>query len=127
MTSVALLPSWHPKMPDGSPAKPSTWMAVRSSEIGIGSAGNKAMISDPLLSPAACGPHPPACCTQRNSAPYELGQRTSFWVAAGGVAPTLLTSAAPALTSSLFAEEWNLTPPVTTPGFATFLIAVPTI
>jgi uncharacterized protein YdaU (DUF1376 family) len=24
------LPSWHPKMPDGSPAKPSTWMAVRS-------------------------------------------------------------------------------------------------
>jgi hypothetical protein len=29
------------------------------------------MIKGPLLSPAACGPHRPGCCTQRNSAPYE--------------------------------------------------------
>src|SRR6476620_11388568 len=76
------------------------------------------MINGPTLSPAACGPHQPGCCTQRNSAPYELGQRTSFWVAAGVVAHTLWTRAAPAMTYPLFAEEWNLTHTVTTGVFA---------
>jgi len=56
------------------------------------------MIKGPLLSPAACEPHRPGCCTRRNFAPYELGRRTSFWVAAGVVAHTLWTSAAPAMT-----------------------------
>jgi pimeloyl-ACP methyl ester carboxylesterase len=32
-TSVALSPFWHRTMPGGSPAIPSTWMAVRSSEF----------------------------------------------------------------------------------------------
>src|SRR6202048_4955484 len=82
------------------------------------------MIKSPLLSPAACGPHQPGCCTQRNSAPYELGQRTSFWVAAGVVAHTLWTSAAPAMTYPLFAEEWHLTHTVTTGVFAIYPIVV---
>src|SRR6266850_2163560 len=82
------------------------------------------MSKGPLLSPAACGPHRPGCCTRRNSAPYELGQRTSFWVAAGVVAHTLRTSAAPAMTYPLFAEEWHLTHTVTTGVFATYPIVV---
>src|SRR5258705_6977595 len=82
------------------------------------------MIKGPLLSPAACGPHRPGCCTQRNSAPYELGQRTSFGVAAGVVAHTLWTSAAPAMTYPLFAEEWHLTHTVTTGVFAIYPIVV---
>src|SRR5882724_2383482 len=82
------------------------------------------MIKGPLLSPAACGPHQPGCCTQRNSAPYELGQRTSFWVAGGVVAHTLWTSAAPAMTYPLFAEEWHLTHTVTTGVFAIYPIVV---
>src|SRR5712692_6532017 len=82
------------------------------------------MIKGPPLSPAACGPHQPGCCTQRNSAPYELGQRTSFWIAAGVVAHTLWTSAAPAMTYPLFAEEWHLTHTVTTGVFAIYPIVV---
>src|SRR5260370_6047087 len=82
------------------------------------------MIKGHVLSPAACGPHRPGCCTQRNSAPYELGQRASFWVAAGVVAHTLWTSAAPAMTYPLFAEEWHLTHTVTTGVFAIYPIVV---
>src|SRR6266850_1909051 len=82
------------------------------------------MIKGPLLSPAACGPHQPGCCTRRNSAPYELGQRTSFWVAAGVVAHIFWTSAAPAMTYPLFAEEWHLTHTVTTGVFAIYPIVV---
>src|ERR1700738_277585 len=82
------------------------------------------MIKSPLLSPAACGPHQPGCYTRRNSAPYELGQCTSFWVAAGVVAHTLWTSAAPAMTYPLFAEEWHLTHTVTTGVFAIYPIVV---
>src|SRR6202171_2123979 len=82
------------------------------------------MIKGPLLSPAACGPHRPGRCTQRNSAPYELGQRTSFWVAAGVVAHTLWTRAAPAMTYPLFADEWHLPHTVTTGVFAIYPIVV---
>src|ERR1700726_1347188 len=80
------------------------------------------MIEGPVLSPAGCEPHRPGCRTQRNYAPYELGQRTSFWVAAGVVAHTLWTSAAPAMTYPLFAEEWHLTHTVTTGVFAMYPI-----
>jgi MFS family permease len=82
------------------------------------------MIEDPLLCPAGRGPHRPGSCTRRASAPYELGQRTSFWVAAGVVAHTLWTSAAPAMTYPLFAEEWHLTHTVTTGIFAIYPIVV---
>src|ERR1700738_4493426 len=82
------------------------------------------MIKGPVLSPAGCEPHRPGCRTQRNYAPYELGQRTSFWVAAGVVAHTLWTSAAPAMTYPLFAEEWHLTHTVTTAVFAIYPIVV---
>ena len=82
------------------------------------------MIKGALLSPAACEPHRLGSCTWRNSAPYELGQRTSFWVAASVVAHTLWTSAAPAMTYPLFAEEWHLTHTVTTGVFAIYPIVV---
>src|ERR1700738_5029092 len=82
------------------------------------------MIKGPLLSPAACGPQQPGCCTPRDPAAYERGQRTSFWVAAGVVAHTLWTSAAPAMTYPLFAEEWHLTHTVTTAVFAIYPIVV---
>ena len=82
------------------------------------------MIEGPVLCPAACAALPPGSCTRRNSAPYELGQRTSFWVAAGVVAHTLWTSAAPAMTYPLFAAEWHLTHTVTTGIFAIYPIVV---
>ena len=77
-----------------------------------------------LLSPAACHPHRPGSCNRRTSAPYELGQRASFWVAAGVVAHTFWTSASPSMTYPLFAEEWHLTHTVTTAVFAIYPIVV---
>src|SRR6202790_4661404 len=82
------------------------------------------MIKRPLLSPAACESHRPASCTQRNPAPDDFGQRTSFLVAASLVAHTLWTSAAPAMSYPLFAEEWHLTHTVTTGVFAIYPIVV---
>ena len=84
------------------------------------------MIEGPLLCPAGCESHP-ASCTRRNAAPYELGQRMSFWVAAGVVAHTFWSSAAPAMTYPLFAAEWHLTHTVTTGIFAIYPIVVAAI
>ena len=53
-----------------------------------------------------------------------LGQRASFWVSAGVVAHIFWTSAAPALTYRLYAEQWHLTPTVTTAIFAVYPIVV---
>src|ERR1700757_537074 len=55
-----------------------------------------------------------------------LGARASFWAAAGVVAHTLWTSAAPppAMTYRLYAEEWHLTHAVTTGVFAIYPIVV---
>jgi predicted MFS family arabinose efflux permease len=53
-----------------------------------------------------------------------LGQLASFWVSAGVVAHVLWTSAAPALTYRLYAEQWLLTPTVTTRIFAVYPIVV---
>ena len=53
-----------------------------------------------------------------------LGRRASFWVSAGVVAHTLWTSAAPAMTYRLYAEEWHLTHTVTTGIFAIYPIVV---
>src|SRR3979490_201886 len=78
----------------------------------------------PHPSPAPCDPHRPGSCPRRSCAPYELGQRTSFWVAAGVVAHTFWSSAAPAMTYPLFAEEWHLTHTVTTGVFAIYPIVV---
>ncbi|MNS64607.1 multidrug resistance protein D [compost metagenome] len=61
------------------------------------------------------------------SRPFELGPRTSFWVAAGVVAHTLWTSAAPAMTYRLYAEQWQLTHTVTTGIFAIYPIFVVTV
>ncbi len=75
------------------------------------------MIKGALLSPGACESY--GSC---NSAPYELGQSTSFWVAAGVVTHTLWTGAAPAMTYPLFAEVWHLTHTFTTGIFAIYPI-----
>ena len=63
----------------------------------------------------------------RRSGPLVLGQQASFWVSAGVVAHTLWTSAAPAMTYRLYAEEWHLTHTVTTSIFAIYPIVVVTI
>lgn len=60
----------------------------------------------------------------RRHGPLALGQRASFWVSAGVVAHTLWTSAAPAMTYRLYAEEWHLTHTVTTGIFAIYPIVV---
>jgi hypothetical protein len=82
------------------------------------------MIKGPLLCPAACEPHRRGSCSGRSCAPYELGRRASFWVAAGVVGHTLWTRAAPAMTYPLLAEEWHLTHTVTTGIFAIYPIIV---
>jgi predicted MFS family arabinose efflux permease len=53
-----------------------------------------------------------------------LGQRASFWVSAGVVAHIFWTSAAPAMTYRLYAEQWHLTPTMTTGVFAVYPIVV---
>jgi len=53
-----------------------------------------------------------------------LGQHASFWVSAGVVTHTFWTSAAPAMTYPLYAQEWNLTPTVITAIFAIYPIVV---
>ena len=56
--------------------------------------------------------------------PFILGRRASLLVSAGVVSHTLWTSAAPALTYGLYAEEWHLTHTVTAAIFAIYPIAV---
>jgi predicted MFS family arabinose efflux permease len=56
--------------------------------------------------------------------PFTLGRRASFWVSAGVVGHTLWTSAAPALTYRLYADEWHLNHATTTAIFAIYPIVV---
>src|SRR5882672_1019271 len=65
--------------------------------------------------------------SNRRSRPLALGQQASFWVSAGVVTHTFWTSAAPAMTYQLYAEEWRLTHTVTTGIFAIYPIVVVTI
>ena len=53
-----------------------------------------------------------------------LGRRASLLVSAGVVGHTLWTSAAPALTYRLYAQEWRLTHTVTAGIFAIYPIGV---
>src|SRR6266403_5087928 len=55
---------------------------------------------------------------------FILGRRASLLVSAGVVSHTLWTSAAPALTYGLYAEEWHLTHTVIAAIFAIYPIAV---
>src|SRR5712664_330389 len=55
---------------------------------------------------------------------FVLGRRASLVVSAGVVGHTLWTSAAPALTYRLYAEEWHLTHTMTAGIFAVYPIAV---
>jgi predicted MFS family arabinose efflux permease len=55
---------------------------------------------------------------------FVLGRRASLLVSAGVVGHTLWTSAAPALTYGLYAEEWHLTHTVIAAIFAIYPIAV---
>jgi MFS family permease len=59
-----------------------------------------------------------------NQAGFVLGRRASLATSVGVVAHTLWTSAAPALTYRLYAQEWHLTFTATTGIFAVFPIAV---
>ena len=54
----------------------------------------------------------------------QLGRPLSFAVAAGVVAHTLWSSAAPALTYRLYAEQWHLSHVITTSIFAVYPFAV---
>jgi MFS family permease len=55
---------------------------------------------------------------------FVLGRRASFWVSAGVVAHTLWTSAAPAMTYRIYAEQWHLALTTTTAIFAIYPIVV---
>src|SRR5258707_6971973 len=55
---------------------------------------------------------------------FVLGRRASLLVSAGVVSHTLWTSAAPALTYGLYAQEWHLTHTVTAGIFAIYPLAV---
>ena len=55
---------------------------------------------------------------------FALGRRASLFVSAGVVGHTLWTSAAPALTYGLYAEEWHLTHTAIAAIFAIYPIAV---
>ncbi len=55
---------------------------------------------------------------------FVLGRRASYWVAAGVVAHTLWTSAAPAMTYPLYAAEWHLSHAVITAIFAIYPVAI---
>src|SRR3977135_4198659 len=57
-------------------------------------------------------------------APFVLGRHASLLVSAGVVGHTLWTSAAPALTYGLYAQEWHLTHTVTAAIFAVYPIFV---
>src|SRR5271170_94337 len=59
-----------------------------------------------------------------NRAGFVLGRRASLAVSVGVAGHTLWTSAAPALTYRLYAQEWHLTYTSTTGIFAVFPIAV---
>src|SRR5258705_9402651 len=55
---------------------------------------------------------------------FVFGRRASLLISAGVVGHTLWTSAAPALTYRLYAEEWHLTHTMTAGIFAVYPIAV---
>src|ERR1700712_4975117 len=56
--------------------------------------------------------------------PVARGGRASLWVSVAVVAHTLWTSAAPAMAYRLYAQDWHLSPTVTTGIFAIYPIAV---
>jgi predicted MFS family arabinose efflux permease len=60
----------------------------------------------------------------QNPAGFVLGRRASLAVSAGVAGHTLWTSAAPALTYRLYAQEWHLTYTATAAMFAVYPIAV---
>ncbi|MEH2480076.1 MFS family permease [Nitrobacteraceae bacterium AZCC 2146] len=70
-------------------------------------------------------PHAPADRTMPPAGGrFVFGRRASLLVSAGVVSHTLWTSAAPALTYRLYAQEWHLTHTVTAGIFAVFPIGV---
>ncbi len=74
--------------------------------------------------PRSFGRCSPESGTGAGPARFVLGRQASFWVSAGVVAHTLWTSAAPAVTYRLYAEEWHLTHATTTAIFAIYPIVV---
>jgi len=67
----------------------------------------------------------PRSADGRHSPPrLVLSRRASFWVSLGVAMHTLWTSAAPALSYRLYAEEWHLSPIQTTGAFAIYPLFV---
>jgi predicted MFS family arabinose efflux permease len=65
-----------------------------------------------------------SACLNSSECGFVLSRRASFWVAAGVVAHTLWTSAAPAMVYRIYAEEWHLAVTTTTAIFAIYPIVV---
>jgi predicted MFS family arabinose efflux permease len=74
--------------------------------------------------PASVGDAERDRATPPVSGRFVFGRRASLLVSAGVVSNTLWSSAAPALTYRLYAEEWHLTHTVTAGIFAVFPIGV---
>ncbi|MEE3622628.1 MFS transporter [Nitrospirillum sp. BR 11752] len=55
---------------------------------------------------------------------FAVSDRIGFWIAAGVVAHTLWTSAAPAMVYPLYATHWHLSPTITTGIFAVYPVTV---
>jgi predicted MFS family arabinose efflux permease len=74
--------------------------------------------------PAGLDSGRPHRCRATQPAPFTLGRRASFWVSAGVVGHTFWTSAAPAMTYPLYAEEWQLSHATITAIFALYPLVV---
>lgn len=62
--------------------------------------------------------------TPAASRPFRLGSRGTFWSAAAVLALCLWSSGAPSVLYPLYAQEWALTPAVTTAVFGTYPLAL---
>jgi predicted MFS family arabinose efflux permease len=82
------------------------------------------MTNAPLSASAGCEPFA-ECHNQTAGSPHwVLGRRASLFVSIGVVTHTLWTSAAPALTYRLYAQEWHLSHTTTATIFAIYPLVV---
>jgi MFS family permease len=82
------------------------------------------MSNAPLPAAISCEPFGECGTRTRRSRHWVLGRRASLLVSAGVVVHTLWTSAAPALTYRLYAQEWHLSHTETAVIFAIYPLVV---
>src|SRR5271156_664926 len=87
----------------------------------LGQMSTPAMVKD---APASVRDTPIERATPSAGGGFVFGRRVSLLVSAGVVSHTLWTSAAPALTYGLYAQQWHLTHTVTAGIFAIYPIGV---